>query len=135
MPTISRLYVRTAFAYLVVGTPFGSVVLWNKGSPLGSAWRLLEPHIQTLTLGWLLLLTMGVAFWILPRFGYARRRVGLVVAVYALLNASIWLGVTAALLPSGTLGALAGVLSAGACALFAAHAWPRVKPAASASGR
>ena len=69
MPNLTCRYVKTAFLYLLAGTLFGSIILWNKGAPIAGAWRLLAPHIAFMTWGWLLLLTMGVAYWILPRLG------------------------------------------------------------------
>jgi hypothetical protein len=130
MPALARWYVKTALLYLLVGTLFGGTILLNKGTPIAGAWQLLAPHIAFMTWGWLLLLTMGVAYWILPRWGHERRRVRLVAATYLCLNAAIWIVALAPWTPSPWPNAVGGLLQAAACILFAIHAWPRVKPSA-----
>jgi hypothetical protein len=92
-------------------------------------WRLLPIHIELLLLGWTLQLALGVAFWILPRFGNARPRAGLAWVAYLLLNLGI--GVVAASVFLVTVPALTfwgRLLEMGAVVTFALHAWPRVKP-------
>lgn len=69
MPTLARWYVKTALCYLALGALLGAIILWNKGAPIPGAWGMLAPHIALVTWGWLLLLTLGVAYWILPRWG------------------------------------------------------------------
>lgn len=130
MPTLARWYLRTALLYLALGALSGALILWNKGLPVAGAWRLLAPHIALVTWGWLLLLTMGVAYWILPRWGQERRRLWLIVAAYACLNAALWLMALAPWLRAVWPNALAGALQAGACLAFALHAWPRVRKSA-----
>ena len=130
MPRLARWYIRTAILYLLVGTVLGSILLWNKGAPLTGAWQLLAPHIALMTWGWLLLLTMGVAYWILPRWGRERQRVRLVAIAYLCVNAAIWVIALAPWLSADWLNAAGGLLQAAACILFAIHAWPRVKPSA-----
>ncbi len=73
---------------------------------------------------------MGMAFWILPRFGLSGRgNETLIWLAYALIN----IGVLAVGL-GGTLAAPPAIMFAGrlaellSVALFAIHAWPRVKP-------
>ena len=130
MPTLTRYrYVKTALLYLLAGTLFGSIILWNKGAPIAGVWQLLAPHIAFMTWGWLLLLTMGVAYWILPRWGRERRRVRLVAAAYICLNAALWI---VALAPWTSIRGEhhRRLATAAACILFAIHAWPRVKPSA-----
>ncbi len=130
MPTLARWYVKTALLYLLGGTLLGSIILWNKGASIAGAWKLLAPHIALMTWGWLLLLTMGVAYWILPRWGRERRRVRLVAAAYICLNAALWIVALASWTASPWPNAIGGLLQAAACILFAIHAWPRVKPSA-----
>jgi len=132
VPRLSVWLVRTSLVYLGVGFTLGALILFQKGIPyLGAVWSLLPLHIEFVLVGWTLQLAMGVAFWILPRFlrGAARGDERLVWLAYLLLNAGVlsvgagaWLG-----LPGGLLLAGRGAEML-AAALFALHAWPRVKP-------
>lgn len=129
-------WVRTALAQLALGFTFGALLLANKGLPVHPAlWRLLPAHIELLMLGWTLNLALGVAYWILPRYkqGPARGESWPVAIAYGLLNGGVlavcvapWLG-----LPGAVAGVvtLAGRLAeAAAAALFALHAFGRIKP-------
>jgi len=84
---------------------------------------------------------MGVAFWILPRLRVdgrpTRGREAPMWLAYGALNAGI-LGAAATSLvaPAWTLVlVLARMAEVLAVALFAWHAWPRVRPAGNASAR
>jgi cbb3-type cytochrome oxidase subunit 1 len=132
VPRLSVWLVRTSLVYLGLGFTLGALILFQKGIPYSDAvWSLLPLHIEFVLVGWTLQLAMGVAFWILPRFlrGAARGDERLVWLAYLLLNAGVlsvgvgaWLG-----LPGGVLLAGRGAEML-AAALFALHAWPRVKP-------
>jgi len=52
---------------------------------------LMTPHVEFLLIGWTVQLTMGVAFWILPRFegGTSRGAVGYAWLAFVLLNAGV----------------------------------------------
>lgn len=130
MPVLARWYIKTALLYLALGVLFGAIILWNKGIPIPGAWQVLSAHIAMVTWGWLLLLTLGVAYWILPRWGQERRRVWLAAVAYAGLNAALWLVALAPWLRSAWPNALGGALQALACLAFALHAWPRVRKSA-----
>lgn len=130
MPTLARWYIKTALLYLALGTLLGAIILWNKGLPIPGAWLLLAPHIALVTWGWLLLLTLGVAYWILPRWGQERRRVWLAAGAYVFLNAGLWLVGLAPWLSAGWLNTAGGALQALGCLAFALHAWPRVRKSA-----
>lgn len=131
MPRLSVFFIRAALLHLATGFTIGSLMLANKGTPfLPELWRLLPLHMECLLIGWMVGLTMGVAFWIMPRFATAPRfgRVRLGWAALALINA----GVIAAgvgqvvLLPTLT---FAGRLSeTAAIAAFIVMIFPRVKP-------
>lgn len=56
------------------------MALWPGSSP---------PHVEFMLIGWTVQLTMGVAFWILPRFegGVSRGAVGYAWFAFVLLNA------------------------------------------------
>lgn len=130
MPLLSRIYVRTALVWLVVGTTLGGAILWNKASPIPGAWQLLTAHITLVTWGWILQLTLGVAYWILPRFGSERPRPYLAVLAYILLNGALVIGGVASLLPVPWPGILVAALELLALLVFALHAWPRVRRSA-----
>jgi cbb3-type cytochrome oxidase subunit 1 len=130
MPRLSRLMIRAAFIYLFLGFTFGALLLAHKGIPLHPglwAWR--PAHIEFLLFGWIVQLTMGVAFWILPRYWQKPRRPNEVYAQisFVLLNAGIWLVVAGATFGAGY-GVLAGgrALETGAVIFFACHAWKRI---------
>ena len=131
MPRLSQLFVRAALVYLVVGFTLGAVLLAQKAVPISDAvWRLAPAHIEFLVMGWIVQLTMGVAFWILPRFGSGppRGNVGWAWLAITLLNAGILaagLGPAVTAEPWLTMGGRA--LEFMAAVAFAIHAWPRVK--------
>ncbi len=135
MPLLSRFYIRTALIWLALGTTLGGIILWNKASPIPGAWQLLTAHISLVTWGWLLQLSLGVAYWILPRvpapgLGPERPRPYLAAAAYGLLNAALAVSVIASLLPVPWPGVLVAALQLLALATFALHAWPRVRRSA-----
>lgn len=69
MPLISRLMIKSSLVYLVLGVSIGTLMLINKAwliSPL--LWFVLPIHIEFLIFGWIIQFTLGVAYWILPRF-------------------------------------------------------------------
>ncbi|NIR45320.1 MAG: hypothetical protein GWN99_12955 [Gemmatimonadetes bacterium] len=132
MPRLSRWFVRAALLHMTVGFIIGALLLVDKGLNLESgAWRTLPAHVEMLVLGWIVQLTMGVAFWILPRFpeGPKRGNVAAAWLAFVALNAGV-LSVVA----GTTLGPMPGYVLAGrsaeaiAAAAFVVHAWPRVKP-------
>jgi hypothetical protein len=80
--------------------------------------------------GWLWHLTLGIAYWILPRFGADRPRSWLVGMAFACLNAGIWLTALVAWLSAPWLSVAGGLLQLLAALAFALHAWPRVRASA-----
>jgi hypothetical protein len=118
--------------WLGLGFTFGALLLFNKGLPLHPAlWRLLPAHIELVLLGWTLNLALGVAYWILPRFirGAPRGLAWPVWTAYACLNLGVLLVCAAPWVAGGPALTLSGRAAQGvAAALFAWHAWPRVKP-------
>jgi hypothetical protein len=133
VPRLSVWWVRTALAELAVGLTLGALLLANKGVSFAPGlWRWLPVHIELLLLGWTLNLALGVAYWILPRFkaGAPRGAAWPAWAAFALLNAGIALVCVAPWLPVGASAdwQLTGrIAEIGAAALFALHAWPRVR--------
>lgn len=69
MPLISRLMIKLSLMYLLFGVSLGALMLINKAwfiSPI--LWFVLPIHIEFLIFGWIIQFTLGVAYWILPRF-------------------------------------------------------------------
>ena len=130
MPRLSRWMIRATFLYLLLGFSFGALLLAHKGVPYAPwlwAWRL--AHIEFLLMGWILQLTMGMAFWILPRFWQRPRRPneGYAAVAFVLLNLGIWLVVAGTTFRAGNWALLTGrIVEVGAVVCFAWHAWKRV---------
>ena len=130
MPRLTVWYVRLSLLHLVLGATFGALLLIHKGMAwMPWAWSLLAGHIDMVLFGWITLLAMGVAYWILPRFGVKRKREGAARAALVLMNGGIFLIVLSPWLPLSSWVILVGrALEGGAVVAFAYHAWPRVKP-------
>ena len=132
MMRLSVWTVRAALLYLGVGFLIGALMLFEKGVPLHLAsLRMLPLHVEFVLIGWTLQLAMGVAFWILPRFGreprYGNQRLGWLAV--ALLNIGVLSAGIAQWLSAPPLIVLLGrVFELLAVICFALHAWPRVKP-------
>ena len=132
MPALSILIIRTALVYLLAGFTLGGLLLANKAIPIHpKVWQLLPVHIEMLLFGWMLQLVIGVAFWMLPRFSMQPQRGNEtpVWTSFILLNGGILLMAIESFLPAMALLGIAGrVMELLAVVLFAAHAWPRMRP-------
>ncbi len=130
MPKLSVWYVRASLVYLFLSATFGAIVLSHKGIPWAPwAWRLLVSHIDVALLGWVTLLGMGVAYWILPRFGVRRGREGWARAALLCLNVGLVLLLVGPWTPWQRVMVFVGrVCEGGGVLSFVIHAWPRVKP-------
>ena len=128
---------RAALLYLVGGMAMGAwmlIVEASRGYGPGGPWRSLHAHI--LLMGFLLMLVIGVAFWMFPRVqGQRPGREGGWVA-FALINAGLLLRLLAAPLAEDdgpmawrvALG-VAAVLPVLGAAAFAVTIMPRVRAA------
>ena len=129
MPRLSQWIIRTAFIYLILGFTVGALLLAHKGISLHpSLWGWLPAHIEFLLLGWVVQLTMGVAFWILPRYWQKPQRpnVVLVQIAFVLLNVGIWLVIAGTTFRAGRWVLFLGrVTELGAIVAFASHGWRR----------
>lgn len=131
MPTLTRVAVRAALLYLVLGFTFGGLLLSNKGVPFApEVWRLRPAHVEFLFVGWMVQLALGIAHWIIPRFrGGNFGRTELAWLALALLNAGILLIAVGPLLGLGSWGQGVGrVLEVAAALSYGAYIWPRVRP-------
>lgn len=96
MPAPSRWMIRASLIYLLIGFTLGAALLASKAYPSYSAvWLLLPIHIEVMIFGWIIQLTMGTAYWILPRFlkGESRGDPLLSKLMVVALNAGIILNV------------------------------------------
>ncbi len=130
MPRLSQWYIKLSFGYLLLGFTVGALLLAHKGQPIHPAlWGWLPAHIEWLLIGWVAQLTLGVAFWIMPRFWKAPRRgntTGAFVAIF-LLNAGILLASLGPVLRLSPWALIAGrLLEIGAVLAFAHAIFPRV---------
>lgn len=131
MPKLTIWFIRTALIYLLLGFTVGGVLLTQKGINLfPKIWILLPVHIEWMFIGWIFQLAMGVAFWILPRFSQRplRGNETLVAISYVFINLGILTVFFHSLFQMTEWVSFAGkLLEAIAVALFAIHAWPRIR--------
>lgn len=129
MPRVSVWYLRAALLYLGVGFTIGAVMLGRPALQLPVAILLLRPlHAEMLLIGWMVQLALGVAYWILPRFGGgpARGQEWSAWASVAVLNFGVLaagLGESFELAGVALIGRAAEMLAAMA---FGFHLWLRV---------
>jgi cbb3-type cytochrome oxidase subunit 1 len=130
MPRLSQWLVRAAFVYLLLGFSVGGLLLTHKGIPLHPRlWSWLPAHIEFLLVGWILQLTMGIVFWIFPRYWKPPRRPNerYIRFAFGLLNLGIWLVVAGTTFGAGGWVFFAGrAAETGAVVLFALHSWMRI---------
>lgn len=69
MPAPSRWLIRCSLLYLIAGFTIGAFMLIARITAVYSwIWTFLPVHIEILVFGWIIQLTMGVAYWMLPRY-------------------------------------------------------------------
>lgn len=136
MTPLVRLYVKTSFAFLLLGLILGGYITVEVNL-LGRAvaWPLITAHVHLLLVGFMLMLVFGVATWMFPRPARddGRYRPGLAWLVYWLLTVSTLvrvlgeLAATAAGARGSTLAALGGLGQLAAAIVFVANMWTRVR--------
>jgi hypothetical protein len=85
--------IRLSLGYMGVGFTLGALLQIHKGIGLSPAlWAVLPAHIELLLIGWIVQLSLGMGFWILPRIGHALRRGNVAFATggFWMLNLGIW---------------------------------------------
>lgn len=138
MPTLTRVFIKTALVYLLFALAAGCLLLAGPAAGVPAAWRLLlQPvYVHLFVVGWVTQLIFGVAWWLFPPRSREAPRGDerLAWVAYAGLNAGLLLRVVAEPLHAAEPGAvsarllvLSALLQAAAGWLFAAHLWPRVK--------
>lgn len=114
-----------------------SLILAAKGQPnliSGRVWQWLPAHVNLLLVGWMLQLSLGVGYWILPRLPHTvskRGRVKIAISAAFLLNGGVWsLSGSYLIFPRSIWLPLLGLTLQflGVCA-FTLHALPRIRPA------
>jgi len=131
MPRLSVYFVRASLIHLLLGFTVGGLLLANKGIMISPAiWGLLPAHIEFAFIGWMVQLTMGIAFWILPRFSGAAPRGNQRWSWLALvsINTGIALVVLDGLLGMPWLTFAGRGLELLGLAAFAIGNWKRIKP-------
>ncbi len=134
MPRLTRVWIKTAFGYLIVALVL-KTVLFIEGTPTPFGRNTLNPVVvHLLTVGWLTQLIFGVAWWLFPPRSPENPRGNERRAwfVYALLNAGLLLRVATE--PWAALGgfgsftlASSALLQSLAVWMFAFQLWPRVR--------
>jgi hypothetical protein len=142
MTPLVRLYVKTSFAFLLLGLGLGGYItlqvnLGGRGVP----WPLITAHVHLVLVGFMLMLVFGVATWMFPRPAREdpRYRPWIAWAVYWVLTVSTAIrtvgevGAAVAGARGSMLAALGGLGQLGAAILFVVNMWARVRmPAAAA---
>lgn len=130
MPTISRWLIFLSLFYFFAGTAMGALMLMHKaGFGNDAIWALFPVHIEFMMFGWIIQFTLGVAFWILPRFlgENPRGKAGYGAFMVFLINAGIMLVVAAQTDVIAAQFALAGRLAeTAAVLLFIRLHWGRI---------
>lgn len=129
MPLISRLMIKLSLVYLLLGVSLGALMLINKAwliSPI--LWFVLPIHIEFLIFGWIIQFTLGVAYWILPRYletkGRGNAKLAWLMLVF--LNAGILMVAFSAYGLGNTFALTGRILEALAVVLFISLHWKRV---------
>lgn len=121
--------IKLSLVYLLLGISLGTLMLINKAWLISYLlWFVLPIHIEFLIFGWIVQFTLGVAYWILPRFLGSKGRGNATLAwlMVLSLNAGIVM-VASSSYGLGSSFALAGrIFEAVAVALFISLHWKRV---------
>lgn len=141
MPTVTRMFIKTALVYACAGMLLSTLWLINGIWLLHPLIGAIQPTaIHLIVIGWLTQLIVGVALWMFPVWSKAQPRgpEWLSWACYGLLNAGLLLRVIAeplsaqrAASPVGWFLIGSAVLQVAALWLFAALMWRRVRPKSS----
>jgi hypothetical protein len=136
MTPLVRLYIKTSFAFLLLGLVLGGYITVEVNL-LGRAvaWQVITAHVHLVLVGFMLMLVFGVATWMFPRPARdgGRYRPGLAWLVYWLLTGSTLvrvlgeLAAAAAGTRGSSLAALGGLGQLASAIVFVANMWTRVR--------
>ncbi len=137
MPAITRTFIKTAFAYGLLGVTLSTLWVINLVWPNYPLLGAIQPTaLHLIVVGWLTQLIFGVAVWMFPPWSRQAPRgpEAMNWACYGLLNAGLLLRLVAepgnTLAPHTLLGCLlvvSAVLQVSAVWLFVAAVWTRVR--------
>lgn len=132
MPGLSVWMVRLSLLHLAVGSGLGALLLASRELPRlagvgGGLWGYRNVHLETLLVGWMVQLALGVAYWVLPRVGGGRPRAGLAAAGAVLLNVGVVAAAAGGAWEAEAWAVAGRSAEAAAALLFGAHASPRVR--------
>lgn len=141
MPILSRVAIRSALAYLVLGA-LGALVYWVNAiwvplPDLANYTAALSPtYVHLIVVGWLTQFIFGVMYWMFPIINKTQPRgdTRLAWLAFALLNVGLllrivsepWRSVQPTALNGGLMVA-SSLLQWLASAIFVALTWPRVR--------
>ncbi|MDZ7657715.1 cbb3-type cytochrome c oxidase subunit I [Fodinibius sp.] len=129
MPTPSRWMIKASMLYMLAGFVIGALILISKVYPESSSvWSLLSIHIEVSIFGWIIQLTMGTAYWILPRYlvDKSRGNPNLAMLMVGVLNVGILINVASYLDIIGSSATIWGrLLEIIAVVLFVGLHWNR----------
>lgn len=135
MPRLSAWMIRLSLLNMWLGFSIASQLLMFKGRPDlvdAAVWRLMFAHVDLLLVGWMLQLSLGTAYWILPRLPRTvsdRGRFGAALLSVISLNLGVWTVTAGYYQTINTLIVGGFVLQCLAMVAFIFHALPRVRPA------
>lgn len=141
MPRTTRIALRAALIYLVVGAAAGALhwidYAWRPWPEAAGVFSAFSPtYVHLIVVGWLTQFIMGVMHWMFPIVSRVRPRGDerIVAAAFVLLNGGLVFRTVSepwnALAPSDVMRVVlvaSAVLQACGAALFAGTAWPRVR--------
>ena len=138
MPTLTRFYIKTAFAYLMLALALGALSGIGRFTSVSVVMPALQPvAYHFFVLGWATQMIFGVAWWMFPRLSRQNPRGSERVAwlVYWLLNAGLILRAVAEPIQSVRSGFIPGlilfvsaVFQMTAVWIYAISIWPRIQP-------
>lgn len=137
MPLLTRLGIKTALVYFVLGLLLGALLAGQSAGIIRPPVQGLIPsYIHFLAVGWVSQLIIGVVFWMFPKYTQQkpRRSDALGWLTYISLNLGLALRLVGEPLHSTTNATWAGWLMAGSALLllaagaaFVVNTWGRVK--------
>ncbi len=128
MPTLSRCFLRGGFLCLALGLLPGGIILLQKGTGwLPFAWVLLPAHTYLVLIGGISQCTLGVCYWIFPRFGGGTCTLN---AALGLVVFHLPIQVCCGAIAANLAFAGAGILQSLAALAFVLHIWPRIRASA-----
>ncbi|HEX9165890.1 MAG TPA: hypothetical protein VF862_08265 [Gemmatimonadales bacterium] len=128
MPPWSVRFQRAAFAWLLIGSGAGALMLVSRGLGWPVPWaQALALHMDVMLFGWMTQFTMGTAYWMLPKHaaGPERGPDAPMAVAWVLLNAGV---IAAAAGPAGAWPVAGRLAELAAVIAFGLNAVPRIKP-------